>query len=174
MSKGIPAPRWLLWIALPIFIGVLGMGIHGLVKRLHERKQGVQSLSWWQAEAIVMRCEPHYHSGGKHSSSSESATISYRYAVRDQPLFSDRVTVARKRLSEGVEAFVLGHPVGAKITVYYDPQRPTDAVIFPGPDKQNMIWLVSSGLLALAGLWFSISTTRDLFRDSEQNKIPAC
>lgn len=159
---------------LPLFMGILGMGVHGMVKRLHERKQGVQSLSWWQAEAIVMRCEPHSHSGGKHSSSSEWATISYRYVVRDQPLFSDRVTVATRKVSEGVEAFVLGHPVGAKITVYYDPERPNDAVIFPGLDKQNMFWLVASGLMILAGLWFSISTARDLFRTSNQNKIPAC
>jgi hypothetical protein len=62
------------------------MGVHYLAKALNDRKQQVQSLDWWQAEAVVMRCE----SGRSSARSGGSwAKISYRYVVKEQPFFSD-------------------------------------------------------------------------------------
>jgi hypothetical protein len=160
MAKTETVPKWLLYALLPFFIGSVAFGIHSFVKARGERVLGMRSLEWWQAAATVMRCDRH----PGYRNRSESATVTYRYVVRGQPYFSDRVTVASESVTENVQAFVDGHPVGTLITAYYNPENPKDAVINPGIDKLNAFNLTFSAVMTVGSAIFFILVIGDLVR----------
>ncbi len=63
---------------------------------------------------------------------------------------------------EAAQAGADRYPVGAKVTVYYDPEKPQSAVLEPGnpPSRLSHILLISAGILCflfglviLIGIW---------------------
>lgn len=59
--------------------------------------------------------------------------VAYEYVVDDRVFENDRVRFDQDRLSSAEkELLVRTHPVGKKVQVYYNPDRPTESVLVRG------------------------------------------
>jgi hypothetical protein len=79
------------------------------------------------------------------------AEVAYRYTVEGKEYAANRVffgdSVATS-LSGPAARRIVKYPVGSKVTVFYDPARPSTAVLEPGASWQN--WLeLAFGLVFL-------------------------
>ena len=55
--------------------------------------------------------------------------VEYEYRVGDREYRCSRVTIGEKTSGEELEAILARYPVGTPVTVYYDPAKPTRAVL---------------------------------------------
>jgi hypothetical protein len=88
-----------------------------------------------------------------------AARIAYEYTIGDTVFTSERVgvqTLAVESGSEEGQRRLRAYPVGAAVTVYYDPANPAVAVLERDPPTAGFIaglWLVGLGLAVAAARW---------------------
>lgn len=93
----------------------------------------------------------------------ERLTVRYRYSVGGEPLTGHSVTFYTLVYPETV-AFAESHPEGSTIPVHYNPERPGESVLRPGPrpgyKRFSDLILAGLGILAGAGVaaggWFGV------------------
>lgn len=118
--------------------------------------RAADSTSWPTVDGAVTRSEvtSHRSSHKGRTSTSYHAQIEFDYTVDGQKLHGTRRTykVLASSQSAANEA-VAAHPVGRVVTVSYDPQDPSRAVLDPGWDWSNAI-PIGVGLFAIAFVSF--------------------
>ncbi|HVF72262.1 MAG TPA: DUF3592 domain-containing protein [Chthoniobacterales bacterium] len=72
--------------------------------------------------------------------------ISYTYAVNGTPYTSQRVSFAGGYKPKEVDPVLARYPVGAQVTVAHDPQKPGEATLETGSNKQvtaqvRVLWI---------------------------------
>ncbi len=111
----------LFWCGITgIFVGVLGNSVY---RSLDAQRRYAATTG------TVLASRVQEHSG---KSTSYGFDIRYRYVVNDQSLESQRYTFGALSSSDGYQhanALVNQYPPGSTIRVYYDPQKPSEAVI---------------------------------------------
>jgi len=108
----------------------LGLGILQVVEAL-------RSKSWPQATGKVKVSEVGSSSGSISSGGSAvryKANIIYEYEVQGAKHIGDRVTVADHASTSGAKHHRIAqrYPLGADITVYYNPNNPDESLLEPG------------------------------------------
>lgn len=92
--------------------------------------------SWPTAPGVITSSEiDQYDSDG---TTMYSAEINYDFTVDDKPYNGNRITINSGNTSTSsikeVKKDLQKYPVGANVTVYYDPELPNNAVLEPGAD----------------------------------------
>lgn len=129
------------------------------------------SRGWPSVPGVVNDIEAsRYHSGSTGSTSTRTYVyqISYQYAVEGQPYTGDRYslgegsTASRQYDTAGAarQAGTAAHPPGSPITVYYDPQVPSSAVLKPGANVGSYVPLILGLLCFPAGAMFWLILAR--------------
>ncbi len=72
--------------------------------------------------------------------------ITYSYAVNGTPFTSQRVSFAGGYKPKDVDPVLARYPVGAQVTVAHDPQKPAEATLETGSNKQvtaqvKLLWI---------------------------------
>jgi hypothetical protein len=88
-----------------------------------------------------------------------AARIVYEYTLGDTVFTSERVgvqTLAVESGSEEGQRRLRDYPVGAAVTVYYDPANPAVAVLERETPRDGLVaglWLISLGLVVAVARW---------------------
>ena len=135
--------RWLLTILIAL------LGIMTMLGAAFKHFEGKASLSWPSVEGTVhetrlgakeQRGDVDYH-----------PRIQYSYEVDGRGYKSDRIDFDYPffETEQEAQAFLEMYPVGAPLTVYYDPDDPGAALLDPG--VPNVIGVIVLGLIFLIG-----------------------
>jgi hypothetical protein len=105
----------------------------------------------------VLSAEPDRRPG------SESATgwrplVRYAYSVDGSPHRGAKLTMARPRRAtkEKVESMLARYSPGSAVDVFYNPAKPAESCLEPGPQYPFLITCLAASLFSLAvALWWS-------------------
>jgi hypothetical protein len=143
------------------FLAALCIGIGFTNLRTAQR-----SLDWPSTSGEVVRAEVEEHvdvskdregSGTKTTVTHESNVV-YVYRVAEQEYRGQRVRFDWEMDRAEAEATVAKYPVGQTVSVYYDPDDPSDAVLEPGGNVYVYEVLIGLGVffVAIPAVWFAI------------------
>lgn len=128
-------------VVLVLFLSVLFAGIGGLLIFLYRRnrKKASESLSWSETTGTVVkssiRVEDSVFSSDDNQGESQpmySADINYTYQVGSMLHTSDRLSFSGKSSyskREKAEEFTSRYPEGSRPPVFYNPNKPHEAVL---------------------------------------------
>jgi hypothetical protein len=114
--------------------------------------------SWPTVPGVITSSEiDQYDSDG---TTMYSAEINYDFTVDDKPYNGNRISINSGNSSTSsikeVKKDLQKYPVGAAVTVYYDPELPNNAVLEPGADFLTYLIKYAPflfGFLGIAMLW---------------------
>ncbi len=117
------------WIMVPFFgiFALAGLGVAiGVAGPMW--KNYFAARSWVEAPGEVIWSKVRSHSG---DSTTYSTQIFYRYTYQDKNYKSDRTTLLKGSSSgrKSKEEMVKNHPRGKQITVWVNPQKPSEAIL---------------------------------------------
>lgn len=122
----------------------------------HSYQLGKQSKDWPVAKGSVIQSKIEKRTETTGSGSNRRkvvrsyAVVKYTYAVGNRDYQSSRIAFGQ---SKNAHEIVVRYPKGKSIQVYYDPQKPDQAVLEPGADPTFSIVFIGIGVvLALMGL----------------------
>ena len=116
-----------------------------------------QSLEWPEAPGEILssgvRSETSSSSGSR-ASTTYHAAVEYRYEVGGRWLEGDRISYGAYGTGEHdrAAAIAANYPVGARVTVYYQPEDPTESVLEPGAHGLPWFFLAMGLLFGVVGL----------------------
>jgi len=116
--------------------------------------KGFETESWSQTSATILSSEIGYstsHSRHGGSSTTYGAKITYQYSVNGVSYTSNTISYGYAYSSDhdAASQLVDNYPVGKIVTIYYNPDNPSEAVLISGIDSST--WIFFS-----FGLFFSI------------------
>jgi preprotein translocase subunit YajC len=152
-----------LGLILMIVFVVLFSGIGILLILLHQRnkKKAQESMSWHEIGGTIIKSgvamgESVFGGDDEQGQSQPmySPEISYTYQVEDMLYTSDRVSFAGKSSyskAEKAELIAAKYPDGSKVTVFYNPAKPEEAVLERSA-KGSAVLLIAGIVFLVVGL----------------------
>jgi hypothetical protein len=137
---------------IPILFSVIAAWMLG--REILSLRRSKQSESWPFTEGEVISSQVKGRRDTEWSSF-HSAEVRYQYMVDDTASYvSDTISFGSKLYlgRPSAEEVVAMYPVGAKVTVYYDPHKPQLATLETGISVGNFIVLGLSAMFLLIGL----------------------
>jgi hypothetical protein len=119
---------------------------------LRARRQSAESLQWPAVSGEVTASNRRYRAAGRRNGDCTWAEICFRYAVEGVPHTSCRATFFKSCSASTAAGLMTQFPVGAEVTVLYDPGAPGEAVLVPGSWRGQAaikFWLALIGTLGL-------------------------
>ena len=124
-------------IFLLLFIGVWSVAtlyfdfltVRGTINQM-------EAVHFPTVEGEVVRCTATEDTGGEFSS--HDVNILYSYTVADDKYTCSRVRFLKLWGKTWVKDFVAKHPPGTEVTVHYDPNDPSRAILLPGIGGQEL------------------------------------
>ena len=147
MSDG--AINWLL------VIGFLASGGAFLGYTIWMLRAARMSLHWPTADGTITASDVILGRTGK-GGKAYSPGVRYSYSVDGTDYQGDGIQFGSSGIAERTaKAIVAAFPVGKRVPVYYDPQRPTRTVLMPGVTgwPWTLFLLFCGGILTLLGLF---------------------
>jgi hypothetical protein len=134
---------------MAIGIGLTLLGILALVYWYITQKRGKASLKWPAARGRIMDSRI-VESRDTESGTTISASISYAYIVGQTTYNSSRIGVGMQRTGANFSSMMVQkYPAGAEAPVYYDPQKPSLAVLEPGGKGTTFVLIVAIILMVV-------------------------
>lgn len=120
------------------------------------------SAQWPSVEGIIERSEvTTSRSSGKNKKTMYTADIDYRYSVEDKEYRSSTIAFGGRvssSSSSSAYAITKRYPVGQQVPVYYEPQKPENAVLEPGVTLMSyLVYGIGLLFLVIGGLMFAVS-----------------
>lgn len=144
---------WVGLIALP-FVTLLVVAV--LAKMIEVR----QASTWATAMGRVVKSETEaqrHRSGGDATTVKTVPIVEYEFSVGGHTWRGNRISIGEDAGGENTEATLRRYPVGAVVSVHYDPGNPKKSVLERGiPDgvRKGMIVLLAFGaIVAVIGYW---------------------
>lgn len=135
----------LAFVAIGVVIFFLGLRYLRLAKA---------SAGWPATQGSITTARVRVDDRGE-SSESYHPEITYSYSVMGTSYEGSRRIIGATRgysNRRGAEAFLQAYPVGQQVTVYYDPQKPSEAVLEAGTTRGAIGTLIISAVFTLIGL----------------------
>ena len=125
-----------------------------LVDGLRNANKALLSRNWPTTVGRVVRAEPRGSSTLSISNPwAFDPGIKYQYTVEGVTYTGDRVSFGRiPSTAEGVGIVLMQYPVGASVTVWYDPDDPDRAVLEPGASGDSWAEAALGLILVITGL----------------------
>lgn len=148
-------PSWLTGLLWTLCVGAAASGALLLVRGHRRILRAEESAGWPRVPGRVVRNER--LEDAPDGPGPVQVDIAYRYTVAGIELEGSRVdfapsTMPRLRVRGRDRRLRRRYPVGARVTVAYDPRRPADAVLQAGP-RSSTWWPLAAGLgLVLSGV----------------------
>jgi uncharacterized protein DUF3592 len=126
---------------LSLLLGLLILIVGSVLIRV---PQSIASIYWPTTEGIIIsshvteECCNSYTEGWY-------PQISYRYSVNQQEYTSNRIELVYVAIQWGgsIQSIVEKYPVGQKVSVYFNPNNPAEAVLEPGLGTAVLlVWMV--------------------------------
>lgn len=136
-----------------------GIGILLILVHLRNKKKAVESMSWSETTGTVKKSSVEVGESvfGSDDAQDESQPmyspeISYTYRVGDMVYTSDRISFAGKSSyskPEKAEAMIADYPVGATVSVFYNPEKHELAVLNRSAKGSGILLAVGIGFLVI-------------------------
>jgi hypothetical protein len=146
----------LLLLALP-----LGVGLFSIAGAAHYGseiyKAYVSSRDWRQTQATLVSASVAQDCGGGRYGSRYSLSVIYAYEVEGRTYSSDRIWFGNGLCSgkQEVDSRMSKFPPGASMLAYYDPQQPSQSVLYRGDVENGTLFLFTLLVLLNSGcLWW--------------------
>lgn len=101
------------------------------------RKQAQASLQWPATPGKIVDSRLVIKEDADGDESTE-ARVTYAYMVEGKPFESNRVSIGGR----SARSIVVQYPLGADVQVYYDPAKPSSAVLEPGGSGLTFLLIV--------------------------------
>lgn len=115
-------------------------------------QKGIESENWPSTDGIILSS----HIGTHHSKDSTTygASITYQYTVEGLNYTSDRVSFGYGYSSDygAASRLVQDNPPGKIVTIHYDSQNPSEAVLLNGVDNGSLILIAFGSIFLLIGV----------------------
>jgi hypothetical protein len=131
------------WAWIPPVVGLIGGGLLIWMSIVNGRK-AKESMSWPSVPGAVISSVLVTDTVG--DIASFTPVVTYNYIVNGQVLQSDRVRFSSTRSKR----ILTKYPKGSTVQVFYDPQRPSTAVLEKGGSTRVMMFV---GVAVIAGSW---------------------
>ena len=134
----------------------MGMGIMMFVILLLALIQSAPAMSareWASADGIVVQSfisTEHDDEDAKASRIYYVPNVAYTYFAQDIQQLGTRIHFGahkKNTVREGAEKDLSAYPVGARVTVYYDPERPNNSVLKREAPAAGRLGLVALGVM---------------------------
>jgi hypothetical protein len=93
--------------------------------------KGISSRHWPSVTGFVLNSKFEKNPGSGNDVS-YVAEIKYSYEIVGKTYTNDDLGYEREAADDDVRSLIQEHPDGSKITVYYDPSRPSRSIVIPG------------------------------------------
>jgi hypothetical protein len=142
----------------------LGMAIMGFFKY----QEAQESISWPRTDGIVKSSSVRNDLDSKQNG--YTPNVVYEYKVANVTYTSDRMELntAPTNNKSAVRVLVHKYPVGSKVTVYYNPEDPSKALLSPGGISNGLTSIIVGLTLAVGcGIaFFKMYIGRSIAQDS--------
>jgi len=119
-----------------LLLAALLIGFGLLAWRAWQIRQASPTWPSTEGEILVSRAYPlnESHDGAGTPTRQWMVDVTYRYTVQGRTYTGDRLRAFIPPLSDEAtaRALIAGFPVGARVRVYHDPDRPDRSVLIPG------------------------------------------
>lgn len=143
---------WKFWLSLVA-------GILCLLVWMGMRGEAAESEHWPTTAGVITRMNVSEHTD-RDGSRTKHLDVRYKYAVNGREFEGDRVGVGT---SYDTDAVAQAYPVGKQVLVFYNPEKPADAVLQTGASGTTIWALGGFGLLFLSFF---------LFREARRKRRP--
>lgn len=146
-----------------VFLIVAAVGVFVLISAAISRSRANASLNWSGTQGTVT--ESYVHKKESYDSDQGSTTsyiprVKYSYTVNQQSFEGDRIHFGVGKSSrKAAEEVVNRYPAGSTLMVYYDPQKPQQAVL-ERRTGSGFLQVAIGILMAVGGLVMAI---KDIF-----------
>lgn len=145
-------------------LGILLIGIPGAYHITNHYSRTAHATTRWPSTKGVIvisevKAPPRRSSSSSKANRTHVPRVSYRYTVNGREYVDNRPTIGHVKGKGASEKFVARFPVGARVTVYYNPDDPSRAVLVRGMGGRNPFW-VGIPLVAVMGLILVIAAFR--------------
>lgn len=144
------------WLWLALLFGGLGLGL--LLFARNARRKAQASLSWPTVPGTVSVSDVKYDVSTSGSGDNEFQTetftpvVKYQYSVQGVEHTGSRIAFGAMNQSQNAaHAVVARYPVGASVTVHYNPEKPGEAVLETRASGGTAL-AVLGGLFLLVGV----------------------
>jgi hypothetical protein len=141
-----------------LFLILSLVGLIIVIAALRSRKQAETSQAWpgTQGRVIESRVESHTSTDSDgHHNTDYKAIVRYTYSVMGQEYSANRVAFGARSSNRNAASEVVNrYPLDQQVTVYYDPDKPGQAVL-ERVSGSGMLQIVIGILLIFAGIYFA-------------------
>ncbi len=129
---------WIIILIAGLAILFIGIGLVLILINQRNKRRAQKSMGWYETHGTVdrsqVRVENDVFSDDEQGASQPmySADVAYSYQVKDMVYTSDRISFGGKSSSSNrlkAEEIVERYPVDSEISVFFDPEKPQDAVL---------------------------------------------
>ncbi len=133
---------------MPVATYLVGaaLGIGLLLLGLHQRRKLMASMNWPQTMGTVTKAAISVTEGGDAEDGytiSYSPEVQYYYVVNGQAFYGTCIAhVGRSYANQAqAQAALARYPVNSPVAVYFDPMKPSDAVLVrAAPGSNFLVW----------------------------------
>lgn len=147
--------------AFGLILVVLNFFMYRTITETQNRENAVRTWPSVTGEVGTSEARTHRHEGHQ---SAPFPHVTYTYEVDGKTYHSSNIMAGGDVGGMNVENTLARYPQGAKVTVYYDPQNPKDAVLEPGNKTvSKAIWLMLIAMniiVCVGGVWAVYSTLK--------------
>jgi hypothetical protein len=126
--------------AILVFVLLLLNVIFLAILFFMRRRMAVVS-QWPSTMGSVLMSKTQWRSSGENGST-EYPVVQYSYQVNGQAFQGMKIAPGPEVGGMGAKKVVARYPAGAQVMVFYDPQKPSDAVLEKKAPAQWLFWLL--------------------------------
>ena len=139
-------------IIIGITFFILGVALILLAK--HNAKRAAASLTWSAVQGTVTSSLLTSFTTDDNASVNYQAKVEYNYTVAGKSYQGKRIAfgAAASNNQQAEEALVRKYAVGTTVEVFYDPAKPSDAVLERKPAATNKVFWILGGIFSVVGI----------------------
>ena len=123
-----------------VFVFALYLGnVHFLEEIAYTRDRENAAETWPSVIGKISASEVRVSRAGRRHGTTQFPHVSYTYEVNGKAYHSSNIMAGGEIGGVNVESTLARYPNGSEVTVYYNPQKPNDAVLQPGDKTMSKV-----------------------------------